>query len=628
MIYKIKDLFHAETVALIELVNGNERFKIPEFQRPYSWRNNEEILRFLEDVLDSKNTAEDPNSSIETYFIGPMITYREEKKSENLVIDGQQRFTTIILIITALRDLLKAVDSDEWRDYNEYLNYKDKSLAGQNKYESRLSLSNRDAVRYFQDLIDPEEAKDPHLDGDAEVIHKAYNYIKKYLGSPEYGLNGDEQEAKDFVNHLLNNVGLTWIRAADLDQALMVFERMNDRGKDLSISDLIKYYLFTGKSLDDLGEDTQKIDNKWENLRKKLSKGENTKYPKLDRFFKYFITSRYMEKGVLQEKKIIDWIKSEDKSNNLKIAKDPIKFLDRLDIEMTDYVNILKKRYPEHLNEDGNVMALKRLSSFGKEIRQHLPILLSASREKYSKSDYEKLCESIENLALVWKLTKSQWNEVEKNLAIWSSQIRNGVPVDEFIENNIRKLIKSKASDIPKELLDMSEKPKTLTKYLLVRMEHHLREKMKIPYELWDWGKDGVLQLEHILAEKYTDESIPSRKSREYMDNLVWDLGNLTILTPYPNNAANNDPVFKKFEDKIFEDSVYILSQTIQSNDIEYKNKKATSGQKKHLTALDHKVVKLENNYWDKKEIQQRREFYLKILNEILFGKESKFLLK
>ena len=44
--------------------------------------------------------------------------------------------------------------------------------------------------------------------------------------------------------------------------------------------------------------------------------------------------------------------------------------------------------------------------------------MLAASREKYSKKDYEKLSESIENLALVWKLTKSQWNEVEKNLAI------------------------------------------------------------------------------------------------------------------------------------------------------------------------------------------------------------------
>ena len=141
-------------------------------------------------------------------------------------------------------------------------------------------------------------------------------------------------------------------------------------------------------------------------------------------------------------------------------------------------------------------------------------------------------------------------------------------------------------------------------------------------------GVRRSFQLEHILAEKYTEESIPDGKNIDYMDNLIWDIGNLTILTPYPNNAANNDPVRKKFDDQIYKDSVYLLSQTIQSNDIEYKNKKATTGQKKHLTALDHKVIKLKNGYWEKPEIEERRNFYLKILNEILFGNDSKFLLK
>ena len=83
----------------------------------------------------------------------------------------------------------------------------------------------------------------------------------------------------DFVNFMLNNIGLTWIRCSDLDQALMVFERMNYRGEPLSISDLIKYYLFTGQSLDDLGEDTKKIQEMWTNIKKKLEKGENTKIP-------------------------------------------------------------------------------------------------------------------------------------------------------------------------------------------------------------------------------------------------------------------------------------------------------------------------------------------------------------
>ena len=107
MAYKIQENFKAETVALIQLVNGNERFKIPEFQRGYSWKPKEEILTFLNDILDAKHTSDDPDSQVSSYFIGPIITYQENDSSQHLIIDGQQRFTTIILIITALRDFVE-----------------------------------------------------------------------------------------------------------------------------------------------------------------------------------------------------------------------------------------------------------------------------------------------------------------------------------------------------------------------------------------------------------------------------------------------------------------------------------------------------------------------------------------
>lgn len=627
MQYSIQDNFKADTIALIQLVNANDKFKIPEFQRAYSWKPNEHIKTFLNDILDAKHSAEDPDSVINNYFIGPIITYQEGEGSENLIIDGQQRFTTIILIIAALRDLLMAINNNSYEEYDSFLNYSDRSLAGKIKKESRLSLSNRDAKQYLEELISIEDIKSIHSSSDALNLDKAYKYIKKYIGDPDEGLSGDEQEAMDFVNFLLNNVGLTWIKCRDLDQALMVFEKMNYTGQPLSISDLIKYYLFTGKTLDDLGEDTKKIEEMWTTLKKKLEKGENTKNPKLDRFFKYYITSRYMEKGVLQEKKIIEWIKNEDKKNNLKIASNPVVFLRNLDDEMSNYVSILKKRYPDYLDKDENVMELRRLSSFGKEIRQHLPILLSATRAEYSQSDYEKLCSAIENLAFVWKVTKSQWNEVEKNLADWSYKIRNNVPVDEIIDENILKLTKSKAKDLAGDLRDMSDKNKTLIKYTLVRMEHYLRDTMKLPKEWWNWGEGGVLELEHILAERYTKDSIPSDETGN-IDHLIWRFGNLTILEPYSNGSANNLPVKDKFEKNFYQNSFYVLTQLIQTSEISYKSKKVTTGYKKHLTNLEHQPVNLSKGYWLETQIASREKLYFKILNNILFGSESKQIIK
>ena len=68
-------------------------------------------------------------------------------------------------------------------------------------------MSNRDAKQYLEELISIDEIKSLHTSGDAENLDKAYKYIKKYIGDPDEGLSGDEQEAMDFVNFLLNNVG-------------------------------------------------------------------------------------------------------------------------------------------------------------------------------------------------------------------------------------------------------------------------------------------------------------------------------------------------------------------------------------------------------------------------------------
>ena len=80
--------------------------------------------------------------------MGPIITYKEEKSSDHLLIDGQQRFTTMILLISALRDLIDK-DSDEYLAYDEYINFIDKSKAGSRKKTPRLKVSNNDVKLFY-----------------------------------------------------------------------------------------------------------------------------------------------------------------------------------------------------------------------------------------------------------------------------------------------------------------------------------------------------------------------------------------------------------------------------------------------------------------------------------------------
>ena len=222
----------------------------------------------------------------------------------------------MILLISALRDLIDK-DSDEYLAYDEYINFIDKSKAGSRKKTPRLKVSNNDAKQFFNELITGTDLSKIHTEGAAYNLHKAYVYCKKYLASPKFGLGGDLSDSMDFVNFMLDNVCVTWIEAKDLNKALIVFERMNDRGKDLSVADKFKYLLFQNDSANELDSRNSNINQEWENLVTKLSEFERTDKPKMDRFLSYFLAARFYKDEFPTSRGMISWIRS---NNNAKIV--------------------------------------------------------------------------------------------------------------------------------------------------------------------------------------------------------------------------------------------------------------------------------------------------------------------
>ena len=152
---KIENLFHAETVKLLKLFTGNHKFLVPDFQREYDWGTGKsgEVTTFLEDIMDAKNS-----DYIDTYYLGPIITYQEDEDSNSphILIDGQQRFTTLILLLCAMRDLLKTDEEKdpEYKDFKDYILFEDKSSArrADREVHQRLNLSNRDAQLFIDNL--------------------------------------------------------------------------------------------------------------------------------------------------------------------------------------------------------------------------------------------------------------------------------------------------------------------------------------------------------------------------------------------------------------------------------------------------------------------------------------------
>ncbi|WP_405340121.1 DUF262 domain-containing protein [Fibrobacter sp.] len=242
-------------------------FLIPDYQRPYAWEDTE-CQTLWEDIFSfafPDNDYSKFNSDNDEYFLGPIVTFKNDSGKME-IIDGQQRLTTLMLLLRAF--------------YEKYGNMKDENSK---KTRERLEkciwktdefgTPNKDALK-----INSEVATDNDKDEFLTILRSGK--IAEKMKS-KYALNYQffQDKINDFLNdypsyfsylptRILNNCILLPIEAESQDTALRIFSTLNDRGLPLSDADIFKaqfykYYSAKGekdtfirrwKSLEDLCE--------------------------------------------------------------------------------------------------------------------------------------------------------------------------------------------------------------------------------------------------------------------------------------------------------------------------------------------------------------------------------------
>ncbi len=235
-------------------------FLIPDYQRPYAWGDDEcktlwdDLFSFSFPNDDCDNFNED-----DEYFLGPIVTFKnDDKKLE--IIDGQQRLTTLMLLLRAF--------------YNKLLYMRDQnSLAMKQDIEKCLWKANN--FGYFQkdDLkiaseVTTDNDKDEFIailrDGSADNMKSRYALNFKYFVSKiaEF-LDHYPAYFAHFPSRILYNCVLLPIEAESQDAALRIFSTLNDRGKPLSDADIFKAQFY--KFFKEKGEKDAFID-RWKEL--------------------------------------------------------------------------------------------------------------------------------------------------------------------------------------------------------------------------------------------------------------------------------------------------------------------------------------------------------------------------
>ena len=236
-------------------------FLIPDYQRPYAWEENECQTLWDDIFLFSfpENDCDKFNQSSDEYFLGPIVTFPNEGKSE--VIDGQQRLTTLMLLLRAFYAKYGKMSDEK--------SVKTRQLISQCIWKTdEFGDPDMTALK-----IDSEVATDNDKDEFLNIL-KTGNAPDSYKSMYANNYRFFQQKIQDFLNEypswfsylpirLLNNCILLPIEAESQDTALRIFSTLNDRGKPLSDADIFKAQFY--KFFNQKGEKSDFIE-KWKDL--------------------------------------------------------------------------------------------------------------------------------------------------------------------------------------------------------------------------------------------------------------------------------------------------------------------------------------------------------------------------
>lgn len=232
----------------------SSNYTIPDFQRPYSW-DLEEFEQLWSDLYDYYSKLEE-QSSEENYFLGTIVVYKKEKSvSDYYVVDGQQRLTTIQLLIKALYD--KSTTSHTLKNC---LQQKDPIS---DTYTDKLRLFSEvqsDDFQSFEKIILQRGDIIP-----SKRFQDNFNFFKNKLEDFWLESNSNPMAMESFIGMMLDKIVLLPIGCESEDDALTLFDTINNRGLPLSDADILKAKLHKASAITNEKDDFVR---RWNNLKK------------------------------------------------------------------------------------------------------------------------------------------------------------------------------------------------------------------------------------------------------------------------------------------------------------------------------------------------------------------------
>jgi hypothetical protein len=255
----------AKEQTLAKIFSDEYVFTIPGYQRPYSW-GNDQAQELLDDLLSALEAAPAQLGEAVPYFLGSIVLIKSEASPDATVVDGQQRLTTLTLLLSTIRSTIS--DAAVQAGITKRI-YEHGDVVSATEASYRLSLRERDRD-FFRQYVQ-------HEDGLAKLIQ-----LNSTLPSAQERLRGNAQvfmkgiagleqsELKRLVQFIITRCYLVTVATPDLDSAYRIFGVLNSRGLDLSATDILKAEIIGGVE----SELREAYTKKWEDAEEDLGRDE------------------------------------------------------------------------------------------------------------------------------------------------------------------------------------------------------------------------------------------------------------------------------------------------------------------------------------------------------------------
>jgi len=526
-------------------------YRIPEYQRPYVW-GKDQISELLNDLSEAINHNDQGQ-----YFLGSMVLQNKNQSNDSLnyleydVLDGQQRLTTLFLLIAVIRDLTQ--DNDCLETCESIIFQKKNAFRGIPE-RLRIIFDIRQEVKDFIDDYVKDSKSTLKINHDLtnnyskDVDLSVLNMSKNIIQIREYFQENHNHDA--FARFLLNNVLMIYVGSAELDDAFRLFTVMNNRGIKLRSSDILKA---NNLAVIDSESDRTKAAKSWE-------EAENYFAEEFDAFLSHLRSILVKKKAVVGLlKEYEEYIYSPTEYNrSTKVTKKLPPLLNK-GIDTFSFIDRYKKHYEylfdtDHynLNDSYELYNILELMKTGFESDIWIAPLLKYY-DKFSREHLISFTNALNNaFAYDWIIGLTPTKRID-NVNTWIGYI------DTLSSNEIISKLQEhiNSNDLQSHLENKIYGRRT-AKYLMLKLDcslHGHTTKFNLP---------STISIEHLLPQTPNVDSQWmidfTEQDREYAQDR---LGNLTLLSRKKNSSQNNRDYADK-KDRYFKGNIELFSSSIR----------------------------------------------------------------